>query len=120
MQFLLLFNPDDSLFDVSSVERALRTCPQFTEFRLDDPFGSLIECHYKEPEDWTTIRLNGNRRSIFVNDTSDAALSAVLLIQKALGRPLRVVNDDYTFDLTFSDITTVEELEAAMENASTS
>lgn len=120
MQFLLLFNPDESLFEFSSVERALRACPQFTDFRLDDPFGSLIECDYKEPSDQTTIRLNGSRKSIFVNGTSDAALRAVLLIQRALGRPLRVVNDDYTFDLTFSDIATVEELEAAMDNAKTS
>jgi hypothetical protein len=31
-----------------------------------------------------------------------------------------MVNDDYSFDLTFSDISTVEELEAAMDHARTS
>lgn len=119
MQFLLLLNPDDSLFDVTSVERALRSSPQFTDFRFDDPVGALIECVYKEPGDWAIIRLSGNRETIFINNTRDAALRAVLLIQKALGQPLRVFNDDYTFDLTFSDIATVEELEAAMEHART-
>lgn len=120
MQWLLLLNPDDSLFDFPSVERALRSCPGFTDFRLDDPFGSLIECQYEEPDSWTTIRLRGNRSVISLTSTWGAALKAVLLIQKSLGRPLRLINDDYTFDLTFSDIDTVEELEAAMERAGTS
>lgn len=120
MQFLQLLNPDDSLFDAASVERALRACPQFTDVRLDEPGGAPIECRYEEPDDWTTIRLSKDRSHISLKNTQGAALRAVLLIQKALGRPLRVYNDDYTFDLTFSDIATVEELEAAMEKASTS
>lgn len=120
MQFLFLLNTDDSLFDFPSVERALHSSPQFTDFRLDDPFGSLIECHYKEPDDETTIRLRGDRSAIVLNETSDTALRAVLLIQKALGRPLRIYNDDYAYDFTFSDLSTVEELEAAMENNRTS
>jgi hypothetical protein len=120
MQSLLILNPDDSLFDVATVERAFRACPQFTDIRLDDPVGSLIECEYNEPDDWTMIRLSKDRDVISVDYTAGAALRAVLLIQKALGRPLRVFDEGYTFDLTFSDIATVEELEAAMEDAATS
>lgn len=119
MQFLLLSNPDFSPFDVASLERALRSYPQFTDFRLDLPDGTPIECEYKEPDDWTTISLDDDRETIFVDHIEGAALRAVLLIQKVLGRPLRMLNDDYTFDLTFSDIATVEELEAAMEEAGT-
>jgi hypothetical protein len=44
----------------------------------------------------------------------------VLIVQKALGIPLRLFYSSYTFDLTFSGISTVEELEAAMDNARTS
>lgn len=120
MQSLLLVNPDESRFDLSSVERTFRACPQFTEIRLDDPCGSPLECQYKEPDDWTLIRLSRDRKAIYIDQTWGAALRAVLLIQKALERPLRVFNDDYTFDLTFSAIATVEELEAAMERAKTS
>lgn len=117
MQFLLLSNPDDSLFDASSVEHALRSCPQFTDFRSNDI--DLIECEYNEPDDSTLIRLGHDRETISVDSIRGASLRAVLLIQKALGQPLRLCNDDYTFDLTFSDITTVEDLEAAMDKAST-
>src|SRR5690242_8262456 len=101
MQSLLLSNPDDSLFDVASLERAFRSCPQFTDIRLDDPCGSPLDCQYKEPDDRTSIRLSEDRQAIFVDHTSGASLRAVLLIQKALGRPLRLYDDNYAFDLTF-------------------
>ena len=115
MQFLLLCNPDDSLFDVKAVERALHSCPQFTNFRCNE--FDLIECEYNEPDDWTTIRLGRDRETITVDSTRPASLRAVLLIQKALGQPLSFFDDGGTFDFTFSDIATVEELEAAMEKA---
>jgi hypothetical protein len=120
MQFLLLYKPDFSLFDASSVERVFRSNPDFRNLRFDDPGGALIECKYIEPDDWTIIRLNRDATTISLNQTWGAALRAVLLIQKGLGFPLRMVNDDYSFDLTFSDIATAEELEAAMDNARTS
>ena len=55
-----------------------------------------------------------------MDHTWGAALRAALLIQKSLRIPLRMIDDDNSFDLTFSGISTVEELEAAMENARTS
>jgi len=120
MQSLFLVNPDEGPFDASSVERALRSCPQLTDFRFDDPFGSLIEFQYREPDDWATFRLDGDGTAIVCRGNSDAALRAILLVQKALGRPLRLFDSGYNFDLTFSDIATIEELEAAMKKASTS
>lgn len=115
MQFLLLCNPDDSLFDVKSVERALRSCPQFTNFYRNDL--DLIGCKYNEPDDGTTITLGPDRETISVDKTGPASLRAVLLIQKALGQPLSFFDEGGTFDFTFFDIATVEELEATMRQA---
>ncbi len=120
MQFLLLYKPDFSLFESSSVERVFRSNANFIDVRFDEPGGASLECEYVEPNDRTIIRLSGDKRTISINHTWGAALRAALLIQKSLDIPLRMINDDYTFDLTFSDISTVEELEAAMENARTS
>ena len=120
MQSLLLFNPDFRPFDPKVVERAFRSCAEFTNLRFEEPGGAIIECKYTEPDDWTIVRLSGDATTISLCDTWGAALRAALLIQKSLGIPLRMVNDDYSFDLTFSDIATVEELEAAMDNARTS
>ncbi len=120
MQSLLLINPDFSPFNPKVVERAFDACPEFKNMRTKTPVGTLVECKYVEPDDWTTIRLSADAERISLTGTSGAALQAALLIQKSLGIPLRVFDDIYTFDLTFSDISTVEELEAAMENARTS
>jgi hypothetical protein len=120
MQKLLMFNPDFQPFDATAVERALRSCREFTNLRLDEPGGALIECEYHEPDDGTIIRLSEDSTTISMYHTWGAALRAALLIQKSLKIPLRMVNDTYTFDLTFSDISSVEELEAAMDSARTS
>jgi hypothetical protein len=120
MQSLLIFNPDFRPFEPTVVERAFRSCPEFTALRFEEPGGALLECNYIEPQDWTIIRLNRDATTISLNQTWGAALRAVLLLQKALGVPLRMVNDDFSFDLIFSDIATVEALESAMENARTS
>jgi hypothetical protein len=120
MQSLLVFKPDFTPFDPKVVEHAFRSRPEFSNLRFEEPGGALIECKYVEPTDWTIIRLSKNASTISLTDTWGAALRAALLIQKSLGIPLRMVDDDNSFDLTFSDISTVEELEAAMDNARTS
>lgn len=66
------------------------------------------------------MNIGDDRQSIYFSDTHGPALRAVLTIQQALGVPMRLYEDSYSFDLTFSDISTVEELEAAMDNARTS
>ena len=117
MQFLLLFNPDFAPFDPHMVERALRSCVEFTDLRTNDPDGTLVECQYAEPESMTQIRLSSECDAISIRNTWGAALKAALLIQQRLGVPIRMFDDDNGFDLTFSDIQSVEELEAAIDNA---
>jgi hypothetical protein len=120
MQFLLLSKADGTLFEESEMAQVFRSDAHFRDLRFDTPGGDLIACEYVGSDDWTLINLDTDRKSIFFNSTQGAALRAVLVIQKALGIPMRVFNDSYPFDLTFSGIPTVEELEAAMENARTS
>jgi hypothetical protein len=118
MQSLLLFKPDSSLFDDKEVERIFRSNPQFKDIRVNTPWD-LIECKYIGRDGSTIITLSADSSTISMN-YMDAALQAALQIQKALRVPLQMVNSSYTFDLTFSDISTVEELEAAMDNSPTS
>lgn len=120
MQKLLIFKPDLTPFDPQAVERVFRTCGKFTAIRLNTPVGTIVECEYHDADDWTIIRLSGNAETISMNYTTGASLQAALVIQKSLGVPLRMVDDDYNFDLTFSNIDSVEELEAAIDNSPTS
>ncbi len=120
MEKLLVFKPDLTPFDPDSVEQAFRSSPGFSHLRTNEPGGALIECQFCKENDWTFVRLSGDAETIVIDHSASAALHAVFLIQKYLRVPLRMVNDDNNFDLTFSDIVSVEELEAAIDNARTS
>ncbi len=117
MQKLLLFKPDLTPFDPMAVERAFRSCADFKDLRFDEPGGALLECQYTEPGAWSTIRLSGDASTISLSFAWGPAIRAALLIQKFLGVPLRMVTSDNSLDLTYSDISTAAELEAAMDNA---
>jgi hypothetical protein len=120
MQSLLLLKADDSSFEPSEVEQVFRSDSRFKDLRISTPNGELTECTYVEPNDRAIIYLSDDREWISFSNTGRAALQAVLIIQNALGIPLRLIDSSYTFDLTFSGLSTVEKLEAAMENARTS
>ncbi len=120
MQFLLLSKADGGLFDRDELEQVFRSNSHFRDLQFDTPVGDLIACQYAEPDDWTLIHLGRDRQAISLNQTWGAALRAVLCIQNAIGVPMRLLNDDYTFDLTFSNISTVEQLETAIDQARTS
>jgi hypothetical protein len=120
MQSLLLLKADDGSFEPSEVEHVFRSDSRFKDLRISAPHEGLTECTCVERNDRAIIYLSDDRGWLSLSNTGRAALQAVLIIQKALGIPLRVIDSNYTFDLTFSDISTVEELEAAMDNAPTS
>ena len=115
----MLFNPDFQPFDPQLVER-VSTRLEFTNRRFDDPGGVLIECDYVELDDRTIIHLSGDARSISVDHISGAALRAAMLIRDLLGTTQRMFDDDNSFDLTLSNGSTLEELEAAIDNAQAS
>jgi len=119
MSFLLLYKADSQLFDLFEVERVVRSDSHFQDLRFDTPLGDLIECEYVESDSRTIVTLSNDRQALYLSSDGTASLHALLLFQKALDVPMRLINENYTFDLTFSDIASAEELEAAMEKART-
>jgi len=120
MQSLLLVKADSSSFEPSEVEQVFRSDSRFRDLRVNTSSGDVIACKFVDSENWTLISLGTERECISVSYTGRAALQAALAIQRGLSYPLRAFDSSYTFDLTFFDISTVEELEAAIENARTS
>jgi len=120
MQSLLLLKVDDSSFQPSEVEQVFRSDSRFKDLRTRTPNGQLTECTYVEATGRAIIYLSDDRDWISFSNIGRAALQAVLIVQNALGIPLRLIDSSYTFDLAFSGIATVDELEAVMENARTS
>src|SRR6266478_6657598 len=103
MQKLLLFNADNRPFAVSLIEQIFRSESGFQEVRFNEPGGAAIEADYLDGPDYTIVRLSGNRETISLSGTTDAALRAALILQRHLSASLRIIDLDYSFDLLLQD-----------------
>jgi hypothetical protein len=120
MQSILLFSPDDRPFELAAIQRVFQSEPRFRDVRFNEPGGAVIEADYVEPEGRTIVGLSGSRTSISFSGISDATLRAVLILQRNLDTPLRMVDTNYSFDLILQDFPNVETLWNAIQNAQTS
>ena len=80
-----------------------------------NPDGAVIEADYVEPEDQSIVGLSKSRTSISLSGMSDVTLRAVLILQKSLELPLRMVDSDYSIDLILQDCPSVEALWSAIQ-----
>jgi hypothetical protein len=114
MQSLLIFHPDQSLFQVSDLQQIAITTPGFHSIRFSSPGGSTFEAEYSQLGDYTTLRLNEDRTVISISGETDAPLQAVLLLQNYLAGPLRIVGTDYSFDFILHGFRNIDELRSTM------
>lgn len=117
MSNLLLLCPNDQHIDAGTIHALFEADTRFTDLRRNTPTGTLVEADFRIGDDYTTARLSQNGRRISLSDTSDAALSAALVIQSHLEIAMRIIDTDYTFDLSLSDYATLDALNAAIEEA---
>lgn len=120
MQSILLFSPDDRRFELEAIQRVFQSEPGFRDVRFNEPGGAVIEADYVEPDGRTIVRLSGDYETISLSGISDATLRAVLILQRNLETPLRMVDTNYSFDLILQDFPNVETLWNAIQSAQTS
>ena len=119
MQSLLLFSADKRLFTVEALQGIFRSVTGFGEIRYNTPVGTPIEADYVESDDFTMVELSPERDTISISGITDAALRAALIVQGHLDVPLRIIDLDYSFDLSLEEFTNIEELRLAIEDAQT-
>ena len=115
MQSLLLFSADKRLFAVESLQGIFKSVTGFGEIRYTTPVGTPIEADYVEGDDFTMVELSPERDTISISGTTDAALKAALIVQRHLDVPVRIIDLDYSFDLSLEEFTNIEELRAAID-----
>jgi hypothetical protein len=115
MQSLLLFNSDERPFAVDAIHSIFQSESGFQDVRFNEPGGAVVEAVYVELQDWTIVRLSGNRETISLSGTTDAALRAALILQRHLLTPLRIIDSDYAFDLVLSDFSSIDALRRAID-----
>ena len=117
MQGLLLFSADKRSLTVEALEGVFRSDKGFGEIRYDTPAGIPIEADYADGNDFTMVELSPEGDAISISGTTDAALNAALIVQRHLQIPLRIIDLDYSFDLSLQEFTSVEQLRDAIEQA---
>ncbi|MGD9720778.1 MAG: hypothetical protein AB7O59_13900 [Pirellulales bacterium] len=117
MHSLLLISANDREITVDALRRAFEASAKFTDVRFDTPAGTPIEATYHDGEDFTTVRLSSTRTAISIRGTSGAALSAAWILKNQLNIPLRMVDTDYSFDLTLVDFKSLEDVQLAIDRA---
>jgi hypothetical protein len=120
MHNILLFNADDQPFDLATIRHIFQTQSGFREVRFNLPSGRVVEADFVEADDWTTLGLSGDRETISLRGTSDAALRAALILQGNLDTSLRIIDTDHSFDLILRDYPNVEGLRSAIADSQAS
>ncbi len=113
----LLFNVDFGTFVPTEVEHVLRTEQGFRNVRLNTAAGASVEAEFADDADRTLVTLIESRQAISLTGTGKTALNAAILLQRSLRVPLRMVDTQYSFDLSLSDYATLDELHAAIATA---
>ena len=115
MQSLLLFSADKRPFSVEALQGIFKSVTGFGEIRYNTPVGTPIEADYVDGDDFTMVELSPERDTISISGTTDAALKAALIVQRHLDVPVRIIDLDYSFDLSLEEFTNIEELRAAID-----
>ena len=82
----------------------------------EDTFNCVLSCYYKFDDNDVPVRLGKDLTYVSLKNTGKAALNFALELQQLLDVNLTVTNTDYTFLCKLNEISSLEELENAVEN----
>jgi hypothetical protein len=117
MHNLILFDPTGRSIPADAVRAVVESDGRFSSVRRDTATGTLVEATFNCGDAFTTARLSEDGERISLSSTSAAALSAALVLQRHLRTPLRIVDTDNSFDLMLSEYASLEDLNAAIDEA---
>ena len=95
-------------------ERAIQCLADFCfDLREGRFIGSVAEGHYRVRDAETIVRLSDDLETVSIHGAGDASFAAAFEFQRRWAAPLRLVDDEYSFELTISEHSSAEALSAA-------
>ncbi|NEP89804.1 MAG: hypothetical protein F6K18_24885 [Okeania sp. SIO2C2] len=110
MQLLILFISENEQFDQNKLVDIVKNIPGIENIREGEFVGSILEFEFREGEDFTTVRLSGDRETISISGLGDASLKIALSIRKRYPQPIIAVDSDYSFELVLDKINSLDQL----------
>ncbi len=110
MQLLILFIGENEQFDQNQLVDIAKNIPGVENIREGEFVGSILEFEFREGEDFTTVRLSGDRETISISGLGDASLKIAFSIQKRYPQPIIAVDSNYSFELVLDRINSLDQL----------
>lgn len=116
MSWLLLYIEDGTPFDIDLLHRTLAASEYTRDLDRSYPHYALW-CEYHYGCCIALIHASPDRRAVFVEGIDDAGLAAALTIQRGHGGPIRVLDDQNSFDLLVSEMVSLDDFRSKVEEA---
>ena len=118
MKLLILYIGENEKFDKTLLVEIMAHIPGTKELPEENLVGSIREWEFVDSGDRTLVRLSEDLETISIPGTGDASLKIALELQKHYPIPIRVVDEDYSFDLMLKEMGSVAALRQNMLAAS--
>jgi len=110
MNSLYLVRQDDGEITIAEFSAIIGDLPGTRDLRTENLFRASADVHYFYEDDRTIIRLSEDQQMIAITGTGKASVRAIFEIQKRYAHPLRSFDMDYSYDITVTGVTSIEEL----------
>ncbi len=121
--FLFIYIDENTKLDriktiktISSMDKVYGVSVMEERSSAEDTFNCVLSCYYKFDDNDVSVRLGKDLTYVSLKNTGKAALNFALELQQLLDVNLTVTNTDYTFLCKLNKISSLEELENAVEN----
>jgi len=123
MKLLILYIGENEKFDKNLLVEIMAHIPGTKALGEENLVGSIREWEFVDKgdcaartrlRDRTLVRLSEYLETISIPGTGDASLKIALEIQKLYPIPIRVVDEDYSFDLVLKEMGSVTALRQKM------
>jgi len=111
---LLLSVGKGRTFSLDTLEQVFASDGRFQNIRREDLIGSAIEADFVDVNDWTLVNVSDKLDVISFSGTTDASLSAALILQECHKGPMRLFDTNYSFDIDIKNFSTIDALRTAM------
>lgn len=115
MPFLILYLGEKQKFDKMAIAEGLEQIEGVKPQAPSD--GSVLTYRYEYGNDFTTIKLKDDQETIIIDGSGKASLAAALGIQLVYSQEIRLIDENYSFDLVLKGISSLAELEHRISGA---
>ncbi len=117
MDKLLIYDARQIPFDLDEVKFALNGIRAASNIRSGPNVIAAVEANYDANDEDAIIRLISTKKLIALEGTYGAILSSAMDLKAALSVQLRIIDEQYTFDISLEEIRSADELATAIESA---